>query len=47
MSAFAKTLENEWRNACIEVCTVRLVIGSKLATGEGRIRGHLPKEYMS
>jgi hypothetical protein len=36
MSAFAKTLENKWRNACIKVCcTVRLVIGSKLAAGEG------------
>jgi hypothetical protein len=47
MSAFAETLENEWRNAHIEVCTVRSAIGLKLAAGEGRIRGHLPKEYIS
>ncbi len=47
MSAFAKTLENEWKNAHIKVCTVRSVIGLKLAAGEGQIRSHLPKEYMS
>ncbi len=47
MSAFAKTLENEWRNARIKVFMVRSVIGLKLAAGEERIRSHLPKEYMS
>jgi hypothetical protein len=43
MSAFAKTLENEWRNENIEVCTVRSVVGLSLAAGKGRIQGHLPK----
>jgi hypothetical protein len=46
MSPFAKTLVNEWRNENIEVCTVRSVVGSNLASGEGRVCGHLPKEYM-
>jgi hypothetical protein len=47
MSAFAETLEAEWKNAGIEVCTVRLAVGQKLASGEGKLRGHLPKEYLS
>ncbi len=47
MSAFAETLETEWKNAGIEVCTVRLVVGQKLASGEGKLHGHLPKEYLS
>ena len=47
MSAFAETLEREWENANIGVCTVRLVVGSKLAAGEGCIHGHLPKENLS
>ncbi len=47
MSASAETLESEWKNANIGVCTVRSVVGSKLAADEGRICGHLPKEYLS
>ncbi len=47
MSAFAETLKIEWKAAGIDDCTVRLVVGHKLALGEGIIRGHLPKEYMS
>ena len=47
MSAFAETLEIEWKAAGIDVCTVRSIVGRKLALGEGKIRGHLPKEYMS
>jgi hypothetical protein len=47
MSVFLETVENEWRNENIEVCTVRSVVGLSLAAGEGQIRGHLPKEYMS
>jgi hypothetical protein len=47
MSAFAETLETEWKNAGIGVCTVCLVDGQKLASGEGKLRGHLPKEYLS
>ncbi len=43
MFVFAETLENVWRNARIKVCTVRSVIGSKLAAGEGQKRGHLPR----
>ena len=46
MSAFAETLEIEWKAAGINVCTVWLVIGCKLALGKGKNRGHLPKEYM-
>ncbi len=46
-SAFAKTLKNKWRNENIEVCTVRSVVGSSLAAGEGQIRSHRPKEYLS
>jgi hypothetical protein len=47
MFAFAKTLESKWRDAGIAVCTVRSVVGSKLAAGKGCVRGHLPKEYLS
>ena len=47
MSGFAETLESEWKNANIGVCRVRSVVSSKLAAGKGRIRGHLPKEYLS
>jgi hypothetical protein len=47
MSAFAKTLEIEWKNAGIDVCTVKSVIGSELANGGGKLRGHLPKDYLS
>ena len=47
MSAFAKTLKTEWKNAGIEVCTVKSVIGSQLANGGGKLRGHLPKDYLS
>ncbi len=47
MSTFAETLEAEWRNVGIGVCTVRMVVGQKLASGEGKLRGHLPKEYLS
>jgi hypothetical protein len=31
----------------IGVCTVRLVDGQKLALGKGKLRKHLPKEYLS
>ncbi len=47
MSAFAETLETEWKNTGIGVCTVRSVIGEKLLAGEGKLRGHLPKDYLS
>jgi hypothetical protein len=47
MAAFAEILETEWKNVGIGVCTVRLVDGQKLASGEGKLRGHLPKEYLS
>jgi hypothetical protein len=47
MSAFAETLETEWKKAGIDICTVRLVTGSALAAGKGKLRGHLPKEYHS
>jgi hypothetical protein len=47
MFAFAETLEIEWKAAKIDVCTVRSIVGRKLALGEGKIRGHLSKEYMS
>jgi hypothetical protein len=36
VSAFAETLETEWKNVGIGVCTVRLVDGQKLALGEGK-----------
>ena len=44
MSAFAETLKIEWKAAGIDVCTVRSIVRRKLALGEGKIRGHLPKE---
>jgi hypothetical protein len=47
MSAFAETLESEWKNAGIEVCTVKSVIGSQLANGGGKLQRHLPKDYLS
>jgi hypothetical protein len=47
MSAFAETLETEWENAGIGVCTVRLVDGQKLASGEDKPCRHLPEEYLS
>jgi hypothetical protein len=47
MSVFAETLEIEWKATGIDVCTVRLVVGRKIALGKEKIRGHLPKEYMS
>jgi hypothetical protein len=47
MSAFAETLEAKWRAEGIDVCTVRSVTGSELAAGKGKVRGHLPKEYLS
>ena len=47
MSAFAEALETEWKNAEIEVCTVQSYVGEKLKSGEGKLRGHLPKEYMA
>jgi hypothetical protein len=39
MSAFAETLESEWKSAGIEVCTVRSVVGTQLANGEGNCEG--------
>ena len=47
MSAFAKTLESKWKIARIAACTVRSVVGSKLAAGKGQVQGHSPKEYLS
>ncbi len=47
MSAFAETLEAEWKNAGIGVCTLQSFVGQKLATGEGKLQGHLPKEYLA
>ncbi len=47
MSAFAETLETEWRNAGIRVYTVQSVTGEKLLAGTGKLRGHLPKDYLS
>jgi hypothetical protein len=47
MSAFAEPLETEWKNAGIGVFTVCLVVGQKLASGEGNLCGYLPKEYLS
>ena len=48
MSAFAETLEAEWKREQISVCTVRSYTGSSLtASGKGKLRGHLPKEYLS
>jgi hypothetical protein len=47
MSAFAETLETEWKNAGIQVCMVQSVIGEKLLAGKGKLRGHLPKNSLS
>jgi hypothetical protein len=47
MSAFAEMLKTEWKNAGIGVCTVRSFIGEKLASSKGKLRGHLPKEYLA
>ena len=47
MSAFAETLETEWKKEQIEVCTVRSVVGPSLLSGKGKLRGHLRKEYSS
>jgi hypothetical protein len=47
MSAFAETLGTEWKSAGFGVCTVQSVIGEKLLAGKGKLRGHLPKDYLS
>jgi hypothetical protein len=47
MSAFSKSLEAEWKSANINVCMVQSIVGEKLMNGEGKLRGHLPKDYMS
>jgi hypothetical protein len=47
MAAFVETFESEWKNVGIGVCTVCSVDGQKLASGKGKLRGHLPKEYLS
>ena len=47
MSAFAETLEAEWKRAGIGVCTVQSFVGQSLTSGKGKLRGHLPKEYLS
>ncbi len=47
MSAFAETLEAEWKCVGIEVCTVRSFIGQSLTSGKGKLRGHLPKKNLS
>ena len=47
MSAFAETLEAEWKHEQIEVCTVRSFVGLSLTSGKGKLRGHIPKEYLS
>jgi hypothetical protein len=47
MSAFVEMLEAKWKNAEIEVCTVQSYVGKKLKSGEGKLQGHLPKEYMA
>ena len=47
MSAFADTLEVTWKEAGIDVCTVRLVIGARLTAGNGKVQGHSPKEYLA
>ena len=46
MSAFAETLEVEWKNTGIHACTVHSVMGQRLALGEGKLCGHLLKEYL-
>ena len=47
MSVFAETLEVEWHRAGIGTCTVRSFVGPSLLSGEGKLRGHRPKEYLS
>jgi hypothetical protein len=47
MSAFAETLKTEWKNAGIGVYMVRSVLGEKLLAGEGKLRGHLLKDFLS
>jgi hypothetical protein len=47
MSAFAETLKIKWKSASISVCRVRSVIGTELANGREKLRGHLPKDYLS
>jgi hypothetical protein len=47
MSAFAETLEAKWKKEQIGVCTVRSFVGPSLSSGKGKLRGHLPKEYLS
>ena len=47
VSAFAETLEAEWKQAGIEVCTVRSFVGPSLTSGKGKLQGHLPKEYLA
>ena len=47
MSAFAETLEDEWKKERIGVCTVRSFVSSSLTSGKGKLRGHLLKEYLS
>ena len=47
MSAFAEALEAEWKHERIGVCTVQSFVGSSLTSGKGKLRGHLPKEYLS
>jgi hypothetical protein len=47
MSAFAGTLKTKWNNAGVGVCTVQSVIGEKLLDGKGKLRGYLPKDYLS
>ncbi len=47
VSAFTETLETEWKNAGIGVCMVWSVIGEILLASKGKLRGHLPKDYLS
>jgi hypothetical protein len=47
MSAFTETLKVAWKEAGINVCTVRSVTGGRLTAGNGKVRGHSPKEYLA
>ncbi len=47
MSVFAETLETEWRQEGIEVCTVQSFVGPSLMSGKGKLKGHPPKKYLS
>ena len=47
MSAFAETLEIEWREKGIEVVTVQTAKENGFDAGEGIIKSHTPKEYNS